>query len=998
MLSALEYFLFLLWCVFLIAGERLNVAQNKPAWMSTTRESSLTASQAVDGITTADKHKFSAHTKESESMAWWKVDLQMEVQLPLVKIFFRTDHKVRRNGVRLYTSMTNPSHPKGGTLCYNVTGRPDGTDIPDVLNVTCPGTWRYLTVYTVTSNDKEGPVLDFVEVQVWACGNGTYGDGCNKACANRHCKRANDTCYHVTGNCSEGCESGWRRNDCSLACENGSYGYACNKSCVNRHCMTPNDTCDHVTGLCSKGCESGWNGTDCLHVCGNGTYGEGCNKACATRHCKIPSDTCNDVTGNCPDGCKSGWYENDCSQVCGNGTYGDGCKMACATRHCKRANNTCDPVTGNCSEGCESGWNGKDCSLDGTSGSSSAPGFLMLVIVGGATGLLVATTVFFIVIACGRKANNSLDNEGDIQIAEHQPPSVQGIPAEAENRDDPEEGAVADDVSCVLYANADTSKILVRELAATIAILEERKDGFQKEYGLLPAGFTAPYEDSQKAENSGKNKFREYYPYDHNRVRLTPLPNIPGSDYINASLMHSFNLRRNYIAAQAPNKKTVGDFWRMIWERSCSQIVMLTGLVEERKVKCEQYWPSRGVLNTDLFRVEVEVTQSRANFTLRHMKVTSCKTEESRSVVQFHFTSWPDHGVPDTLALVNYIWLVRETVAETDGPLLVHCSAGIGRTGTYIAVDSLIDQALVEGVVDVLGYVTAMRGQRKNMIQTPEQYRCVFHCLLEMTKYGNTSLNVDSFTNSYSNSGMDTTVDERTFRQMSEMLTNEPNDDSPSRHRMWVDGNPDFIVRVGPSLTCASGYLQAVAPPAALVKLLWKLVEENNVHNIIVVTPLEVDVAGVENEKRKYDGITITATNQTNLSSGLTLVNLKLETKNTDISRAVKMLHIPGPITLEDLGTLILGNSHLHHMSCQPHPTVVLHREVDRKTAVSLCIMGNILCGILDDHRVDVVGHVRTFVKCCPGFHITQDDVRLLYDFCRRCGLMEEKASNYANL
>ncbi|XP_046552164.1 receptor-type tyrosine-protein phosphatase T-like [Haliotis rubra] len=188
----------------------------------------------------------------------------------------------------------------------------------------------------------------------------------------------------------------------------------------------------------------------------------------------------------------------------------------------------------------------------------------------------------------------------------------------------------------------------------------------------------------------------------------------------------------------------------------------------------------------------------------------------------------------------------------------------------------LIDQARGEGVVDVLGYVSTMRDQRKNMIQTPEQYQCVFHCLLEMTKYGNTSMDVDSFINCYLNSGMDTTVDGRTFRQMSEMLTNQQNDDCPSRHRMWVDGNPDFIVRVGPSMTYVSGYLQAVAPPAGLVKLLWKLVEENNIHNIVVVTPLEADVAGKENEEKKYGDVTIKTTRQINLTSGLILVNTDL--------------------------------------------------------------------------------------------------------------------------
>ncbi|XP_067678679.1 receptor-type tyrosine-protein phosphatase epsilon-like [Haliotis asinina] len=996
MSPVLQCILFLTSSVFLIAdSEWMNAALKKQAWMSSTWDHRLVASKAVDGETSANSHWFSAHTRGRERKAWWKVDLESEVQSPLVRLYFRTNYKRRRNGVLLYTSSTNSSGRGEAMLCYNVTGRRDGWNIPDILNTICYGIWRFLTVYTETDNDGKGAVLDFVEVEVWICNPGTYGDGCNKECASRHCKTQNGTCDRVTGNCPDGCTSGWAGTDCLEACANGTYGDGCKESCDARHCKTPNDTCHFVTGNCSEGCKSGWNGDDCSSVCNPGTYGDGCNKECASRHCKTQNGTCDRVTGNCPDGCTSGWAGTDCLEACANGTYGDGCKESCDARHCKTPNDTCHFVTGNCSEGCKSGWNGDDCSSEDTvSGSTFTPGSLMMIIVGSTACLLVTVIVCTMLLVCRRNSNHPRNNESAIQLDEHQPPVVADIPAEAEKRADPGEVAVANNV----YCNDVTSVISVQALEATITSIEQKKDGFRKEHGMLPTGFTAPYEDSQKPENDGKNKFREYYPYDYNRIRLTRLPNIPGSDYINASLIHSFNLRRQYIAAQAPKKRTVEDFWRMIWERSCSQIVMLTSLVEGCKVKCERYWPSQDVLSTGLFRVEVGTIQNRANFTVRHLKVTSCTTTESRSVVQFHFTTWPDHGVPDTLALVNFIWMVRQTAAVSNGPLLVHCSAGIGRTGTYIAVDSLIDQARGEGVVDVLGYVSAMREQRKDMIQTPEQYQCVFHCLLEMTTYGNTSMDVDSFINCYLNSGMDSEVDGRTFSQMSEMLTNQQNNDSPDRHRMWMDGNPDFIVRVGPSMTYVSGYLQVVAPPAGSVKLLWKLVEENNVHNIVIVTPLEEDVAGKENEERKYGDVTVTTTSQTNLTSGVVLVNLTLKTKNSKISRSVKMLQIPGPVSVKDLGDLILGNAHLHHLSCQPHPVVVLHREADRTIAVSLGIMGNILCGILEDNRVDVVGHVRTFHKSCPGFHLTRDDVRWLYDFSRQCGLMQEAAGNYANL
>ncbi|XP_046554700.1 receptor-type tyrosine-protein phosphatase F-like [Haliotis rubra] len=499
-----------------------------------------------------------------------------------------------------------------------------------------------------------------------------------------------------------------------------------------------------------------------------------------------------------------------------------------------------------------------------------------------------------------------------------------------------------------------------------------------------------------ETENSGKNRFRGYYPYDHNRIRLTPLPDTPGSDYINASLMHSYNQAKTYIAAQAPNKNTVGDFWRMIWEHSCSAVVMLTGLVEEVKVKCEQYWPNAGVMNTDHFKVEVDVTQVRASFTTRHMKVTSKTTGENRSVIQFHFTSWPDHGVPDTLALVHYIWLVRQTVAERDGPLLVHCSAGIGRTGTYIAVDSLIDQAREEGVVDVLGYVTVMRGQRKNMIQTAAQYECVFHCLVEMTTFGCTSMDVSSFTTSYSNSGMDTTVDGRTLKQLSQMLLSETQDDTPNKRRMWVDGNSEFSVHVGPTLTCQRGFLQALAPPSRLMKLLWKLIEENNVHNIIVVTP-NLGLAEAEGRSKTHGGITVTTTSHTNLAVDLSMMNLQLATKGGR-PRRVKMVNADAQLTMETVISHLLNHVDLQDISTQTTPVVVVHSKKHGKLAVSLCIMGNILSGIREDTRVDVIGHVRMFLRCCPELQFTQSDVQMFHDFAQQCIQRTDPANTYANI
>ncbi|XP_071117091.1 angiopoietin-1 receptor-like [Haliotis cracherodii] len=259
-------FVFVIVSLSLAAGTWQNVALYKPAWVSKASTFvHLPASNAVDGVTTANSFSYSAHTAVNESTAWWKVDLQKEVESAQVTIYFRTDYRTRRNGVQLYTSVTNSSDPKEGSLCHTVTGRPDGTDISAVLNVTCPGTWRYLTVYTETDNDGDGAVLDFVEVQVWTCTSEKYGPNCAIDCSSRYCKTASTTCDGRTGACPGGCEDGWTGIDCSRPCVDGMYGQGCNYSCRSRHCSTTSSNiCNHVTGKCSDGCTRGFMGDDCL--------------------------------------------------------------------------------------------------------------------------------------------------------------------------------------------------------------------------------------------------------------------------------------------------------------------------------------------------------------------------------------------------------------------------------------------------------------------------------------------------------------------------------------------------------------------------------------------------------------------------------------------------------------------------------------------------------------------------------------------------------------
>ncbi|XP_041347023.1 receptor-type tyrosine-protein phosphatase epsilon-like, partial [Gigantopelta aegis] len=267
-------------------------------------------------------------------------------------------------------------------------------------------------------------------------------------------------------------------------------------------------------------------------------------------------------------------------------------------------------------------------------------------------------------------------------------------------------------VNCLPVATG----IEVGKLAAIVAKTSE--EDFLKEFNELPAGFTTTYEESQKPENRLKNKFQGYYPYDHNRVPLELLPEIPCSDYINASFISGCVTEKRYIAAQAPKDITLLDFWRMIWQEGCHTIVILTNLVEMGKQKCLQYWPETTVREYGDIKVTLDEQIEKTFYTMRLLKAVHKKTDEERLIKQFHFTSWPDHGTPDTMNLIEFMWLVKSWDKSRSGPMLVHCSAGIGRTGSYISIDTLIDEGQKTGKADVKRFVTQLRGERKNMIQT----------------------------------------------------------------------------------------------------------------------------------------------------------------------------------------------------------------------------------------------------------------------------------------
>ncbi|XP_040416105.1 receptor-type tyrosine-protein phosphatase eta isoform X9 [Cygnus olor] len=261
--------------------------------------------------------------------------------------------------------------------------------------------------------------------------------------------------------------------------------------------------------------------------------------------------------------------------------------------------------------------------------------------------------------------------------------------------------------------------------------------GFAEEYEeLKSAGVHQPKFAAEIPENRGKNRYNNVLPYDISRVKLSDLNSVT-DDYINANYMPGYISKKAFIAAQGPLSNTIEDFWRMIWEKNIYSIVMLTKCVEQARTKCEQYWPDKQGKTYGDIAVTMVLETVLPEWTIRDFNVENANTRESRMVRQFHFTSWPDHGVPETTdLLINFRHHVHEYSSQNpiDSPVLVHCSAGVGRTGTFIAIDRLIQQIEIENTVDVYGVVYDLRMHRPLMVQTEDQYVFLNQCVMDIIR------------------------------------------------------------------------------------------------------------------------------------------------------------------------------------------------------------------------------------------------------------------------
>uniref|UniRef100_A0A8C3JDG2 protein-tyrosine-phosphatase n=1 Tax=Calidris pygmaea TaxID=425635 RepID=A0A8C3JDG2_9CHAR len=224
---------------------------------------------------------------------------------------------------------------------------------------------------------------------------------------------------------------------------------------------------------------------------------------------------------------------------------------------------------------------------------------------------------------------------------------------------------------------------------------------------------------------------------DRHRVKLHPLLGDPNSDYINANYID--------VSGDRPKQEMVYDFWRMVWQEHCSSIVMITKLVEVGRVKCSKYWPDDSEMYGDI-KITLVKSETLAEYAVRTFALERVWHE----VKQFHFTSWPEHGVPyHATGLLAFIRRVKASTPPDAGPIVIHCSAGTGRTGCYIVLDVMLDMAECEGVVDIYNCVKTLCSRRINMIQTEEQYVFIHDAILEACLCGETSIPANEFKPTY---------------------------------------------------------------------------------------------------------------------------------------------------------------------------------------------------------------------------------------------------------
>ncbi|KAM9324801.1 tyrosine-protein phosphatase non-receptor type 6 [Gastrophryne carolinensis] len=297
--------------------------------------------------------------------------------------------------------------------------------------------------------------------------------------------------------------------------------------------------------------------------------------------------------------------------------------------------------------------------------------------------------------------------------------------------------------------NAADIESRMKQLDKKLEKEESAKAGFWEEFDALQkmeANVLYERKEGQRPENKSKNRYKNILPFDQTRVVLKcGDPNVVGSDYINANyvsnqLWGDDEPLKRFIACQGCLAATTGDFWEMAWQENSRVIVMTTKEVEKGRTKCVPYWPDAEMREKAFGRFWVELLSEHEamEYKVRKLRVSfQNDRNNARDIAHYQYMNWPDHGVPadpgGVLSFLGEVNRMQENISEA-GPIIVHCSAGIGRTGAIIVIDMLVDTIQTKGLdcdIDVQKTIQMVRSQRSGMVQTEAQYKFIYAAIAQ---------------------------------------------------------------------------------------------------------------------------------------------------------------------------------------------------------------------------------------------------------------------------
>ncbi|XP_018025351.1 tyrosine-protein phosphatase 99A isoform X2 [Hyalella azteca] len=588
--------------------------------------------------------------------------------------------------------------------------------------------------------------------------------------------------------------------------------------------------------------------------------------------------------------------------------------------------------------------------------------------------------------------------------------------------------------------------VAVQDFAQHVQRLHADGDiGFSKEYEAIQAASTTESlsaEHSHHPDNKQKNRYLNIVAYDHTRVPLRPLPGQSKRssvlEYVNANYIDGYDKARAYIGTQGPLPSTFDTFWRMVWEQRVSIIVMITNLVERGREsikkqpklasqclekKCDQYWPKEGTETYGLIQVrlvqeDVLATYTIRKFAIRHMKVKCTKSGSvERTILQYHYTNWPDHGTPDhPLPVLAFVRISAAANPDNAGPIIVHCSAGVGRTGTYIVLDAMLRQIKSKGKLNIYGFLKHIRLQRNFLVQTEEQYMFLHDALVEAIQCGNTCVPAGSISR-YIASLQAAGGPEHTpwfllhhqFKMATQFTPEEYNVISAvkpcNRHKnrtshllpmenarvhltpkAAVDGS-DYM-----NATWLMGYQRLKEfiitqhPVQQTILDFWQMVWDHNAQTIVLLNAVDEETGlypqfwpnqheDIDSENWKVRYL------EERVHSGQATVEVAVQSLQDDYELPVRLVMAPGwPDTLPALATTLSLVTQLHeaHQNYQNGPLVVVDRTGGTESAM-FCLLTTLKSQLEYEKCVDPFLYFKLYHNRRPGIWNSQDDLLFIY-------------------